>query len=661
MSEPKDWLAIAREAYQSSTDYLDANFRQQWEANVAMFQSRHPNDSKYSSEAYKHRSRIFRPKTRSAVRKNEAAAAAAFFSNPDVVSIAAENEGDPMQQASAELWSQVLNYRLQKTVPWFKVLVGAIQDAQVYGIVCSYQYWRFEERIGQNMVPYADDYGPLMGPDGAPVMIPQEYREVVKDEPCIELLPPENIRFDPGADWQDVIRSSPYVIRLVPMYVGDVKAMMQQSDSKTGRAKWLTLSDGQIKQAQIDNDTLRQARENPREDPKAENDAPLGDFEIVWVHENFVRLDGEELVYWTMGTQHLLSEPKPLADAYHHGERPFVIGTCVLEAHRAVPDAYVKLGEQLQRESNDVVNQRMDNVKLVLNKRWIVKRGKNVDVPSLLKNVAGSVTLADDVDGDVRELNWPDVTSSAYQEQDRLNVDFDELMGNFSTSSVATNRSLNETVGGMNLLQGGASQLTEYLLRTFTETWVEPVLRQLVKLEQMYESDLTILGLAGERAKLNQKYGIDQITDQLLNQELTVRVNVGMGATNPQQKLQQFTHAAMAYSQISQALPNADLEAVRKEIFGLAGYRDGSRFFPREDDPNTAKLQQAEQFIQQMGQQMQAMQGELQQMKQDKGAQMLDQLAAADLKQAQTVKTLTEAAYIPSQALAQQATEPAGG
>ena len=82
-----DWLKVARESFEASSSYFDSNHRKAIEKNIALFQSRHPDGSKYNSAAYKHRSRLFRPKTKSVVRKNEAAAAAAFFSNVDVVSI----------------------------------------------------------------------------------------------------------------------------------------------------------------------------------------------------------------------------------------------------------------------------------------------------------------------------------------------------------------------------------------------------------------------------------------------------------------------------------------------------------------------------------------------------------------------------------------------
>ena len=44
------------------------------------------------------------------------------------------------------------------------------------------------------------------------------------------------------------------------------------------------------------------------------------------------------------------------------------------------------------------------------------------------------------------------MTASAFQEQDRVNVDYDELIGNFSQGSVMTNRKMGETVGGMKML-----------------------------------------------------------------------------------------------------------------------------------------------------------------------------------------------------------------
>lgn len=49
-----------------------------------------------------------------------------------------------------------------------------------------------------------------------------------------------------------------------------------------------------------------------------------------------------------------------------------------------------------------------DNCKpFALDKKFLVARGKNVDLSSLVKNVAGRVILADDLEQDVAAVEWP--------------------------------------------------------------------------------------------------------------------------------------------------------------------------------------------------------------------------------------------------------------
>jgi hypothetical protein len=67
---------------------------------------------------------------------------------------------------------------------------------------------------------------------------------------------------------------------------------------------------------------------------------------------------------------------------------------------------------------------------------------------------------------------------------------------------------------------------------------------QIVRLEQYYESDPTVLGLCGAEGAALEKYGINKIDDELLEQDVTVRVSVGLGAGDPQQRLAKFQAAA---------------------------------------------------------------------------------------------------------------------
>lgn len=569
MPADKDWLALGRDAYEASTTYMDAFLRPEWERSLKQWQSRHAGDSKYFHDAYKGRSKLFRPKTRGAIRKNEAMAAGAYFSTQDVVSITPTDDSQLISRISAELHHGLLNHRLTHTIPWFRVLIGAYQDAQVMGGVCSHQFWEYDAARK-------------------------------KDRPWIELVPLENMRIDAAACWLDPVNTSPYVIRLMPMYMGEVKRRMTTPDPKTGKVRWHYVADGDLLASAREHwDPTRMTRER-RNDPKAEAQA-VNDFSTIWVRQVIVEHNGTDWLYYTVGAEHLLSEPVELEQAYYHGMRPYVMGTAVLEAHRVFNTSVPELTKDVQAEINDLTNQRMDNIKFVLNKRYFARRDARVDVRSLARNTPGGVTLMNDPEKDVQVISTPDVTSSSFQEQDRLNLDFDEVAGTFSNSSVMTNRKLNETVGGLNLLTQGSNQLAEYQLRVFTETWTEPVLRQVVALEREYETDPLILSVAGRRSKLFKQLGVG-MHGALLGADVTVSVNVGMSATNPQTQVERFFFGLKSLAEVL-ATPigsELDREEVVKEAFGKLGYKDGMRFFLGldQENPQVAMLMQQIQQLQ---------------------------------------------------------------
>ena len=636
------WLKLSKEAYQSSTSYVESNYFKKWQDNLKIFHSQHPSSSKYNSDAYRYRSRLFRPKTRSVVRKHEATAARAFFSNLDVVSVSPQDGDDPKEVASAIINKELLQYRLTKTIPWFTTLIGAFQDAMNTGLCVSFQYWKFKYRETE------EEQDALDPETGEMVRAKVPVTEVYEDEPCIEIIPIENLRFSPSAQWNAVTETSPYLILKIPMFVYKVKEMASERVPEATR--WHEPTDSELRAA-LDTGSNQndQARRGDKQAPSPQQIPPLSEYDVVIVHLNIMDSDDGRVVYYTLKETKMLSDPVALKEMFFHGRVPITVGFCVMETHNPFPDGLVDLGKQLQTEANEIVNQRLDNVKLVLNKRWLVKRNMNVDTDSLLRNVPGGVTMVSNTasdGGDIREVTWQDVTSSSYQEQDRVNVDFDDLTGGgINSGSVMTNRKLNETVGGMKIMAQGANDLTEYTIRTFVETWVEEVLIQLMLLEQYYESDETILALAGKKAApLYQKFGQDEITDELLIRELTLTVNVGMGATDPDARFQKFSMGIGMWNQWEATFPpDANREQIRKEFFGLLGYRDSSRFYTGEGDPRITALQQQIQQAMQENQmlQQQLMDGEKDRKSKEKIAQgnNVTQLLVAQSKGGETPET----------------------
>lgn len=588
------WLQMARDAHQQSTDWFDASLRPTIEKAMAHFSNRHAPGSKYYSDAYKYRHKGFRPKTRATIRRNEAAAAVAFFSTQDMVSILAENESDEQQLMTAQILAELLNYRLDDSIPWFLTLIGAYQDALNTGVVISHQDWHFHETAQQ--VPAGDG---SLDAEGQPAMV--DTLQTLADKPRVTLVAIENFRISPASDWADPVNSSPYVIEMIPMFVGDVKTEMRAGN-------WIEYSDGEIAgAAQTQYDSVRAARDGTkRTDAKDVTHATTA-FDTVWVHRNIIRHEGEDLIFYTLGTHLRLSDPVPLRDEYLHlapGERPYVMGSCLIETHKAFKAGLNELSFGLQEEANEIQNQRRDNVSLVMNKRYFARRTANIDYRSLTRNVPGSITLMDDINTDLKWDSPGEVTGSSYQEQDRVSLDYDELAGTFSPGSVQSNRQLNETVGGMKMLSGDANVITEYQLRVLAETWVEPVLKQIVRLEQEYETDAKVLAIAGQKAKFFQKYGESEITDAMLQGMVTVRVNAGFGSTNPQARIEKL---ALGLNTVGAFLPDViqglDRKEVVTEVFGALGYKGAERFFPKlgdqQEDPQVAQLKQMVQQLQQ--------------------------------------------------------------
>lgn len=627
VTRDEEFLTEARQSYEMSTDFLEASVQKGWARSIDHFNNKHAPGSRYLTETYRGRSRLFTPKTRSMVRRAEADCARAFFSTMDVVNIQPVDDSRPRERASAEINNALLNYRLTKTVPWFRILQGQYQTAKVQGVCCSKQYWAYEEEETKTgrMVPVTDPSTGLPVVDeqtGAPVLEEERNVRVLRDTLVIDPIPPENLRIHPGADWLDPIQRSPFVIYQFPMYIAEVKAKAKETDPKTGQPKWRDVDPQSIASSLVDNTrNIREKREGgpdryaqPEMSGETDDDSAL-----VWVHENIVRKDGIDWHYYTLGTAQILSDPRPLKDVYFLDERPFTWGVGQIEAFRLYPQSTVDMAFDVQVRINHLNNLRLDNVEQVLHPKVLVRQQQQLDLRALTnERVGGAVMVNGNPAESVLFVRPPDVTGSAYQERNMLNQDFDDLTGSFSNSSVATNRQLNETVGGMNLLAANSSVVSEYELRIFAETWVEPTLRQCVKLEQKYETDETVIALAGQQAQVWQRYGLDPRLDDLLSADLTVTVNVGIGATNPEQRQARFMNAIMSLMKIGQPLVEAygpgvldspGFEAITKEIMGAAGYKDGKRFLdfksPQGDGPQIPpEIQQQFQAMQQQIQQL---------------------------------------------------------
>lgn len=213
-----NFLAVIKRAKQISYDFQQRTVERPLSRSYRAWRNEHAEGSKYLGAAWRNRSRLFVPKTRAAVRKNLAGAAAALFSTEDVVNVKATYDDDPIQKAVAATLKADLDYRLTQAssafgIPWFLICMGGCLDGQLTGVTISKQHWQFEEvptgEFEEWEVPLTDDLGnPVLDETGNPIWIVERapIKRLAKDRPMVDLHPIENSIVDPAAPWWNVVQ-----------------------------------------------------------------------------------------------------------------------------------------------------------------------------------------------------------------------------------------------------------------------------------------------------------------------------------------------------------------------------------------------------------------------------------------------------------------------
>jgi hypothetical protein len=584
-----EFLQLVTEATAQGQFYSNQVNKRAWERAYMAFRQQHFAGSKYGTSEFKNRSRLFIPKTRSAIRKDVAAVAASMFGSKETVSIEAGNSEDMRQKGGAAIIQQLVDYRTdmangKDATPWFLTALGARQTSLITGFCVSKQFWKLELRKhGQ------EDYDD----EESGTKKTRDVWKPVRDRPEVMLIPPENCTIDPACDWTNPAQDSAYFIIRYPMRIDEI--LRRQEDPLRPWRKDITADQLRAcgEGARIEASAIRRARDQglDRMDEAMTGAGP--EFDVIWVWESYIRCAGDDWTFISAGDKFMLTDPAPVAEVYpeQHGDRPISMGYGNFEAFCVFPMSAVESWQMLQQEANDVRNLTLDAFKQNVMPVTKVKRGKQVDLEQLRRRGQGSAIMVTDQ----MDVTWekpPEIPQAAQLIKQQIDIEFDDLAGQQNYGSVATNNALGDTLGGLKLAAGAANAVQELDMRVWTTTWAEPVVRQIVNLEQYYESDQIIIGRCGDTAKLMQKYGIDEITDELLEHDVNVRVSIGYGSGDPQQRLAKFQMGYQAAAPLLAMDPDfksgkkvVDGEAVMAETFGAVGYRDGGKRFIKDGPP----------------------------------------------------------------------------
>src|SRR5690606_11334916 len=113
---------------------------------------------------------------------------------------------------------------------------------------------------------------------------------------------------------------------------------------------------------------------------------------------------------------------------WRHSKKPFVF-----QSWEPLPNVPYGLSamdiiRHLNEELNTNRNQRIDNVSLVLNRMWLVRKNADIDESELVSRPHGIVRV-DDIHNDIRELSMSDVTASTYNDEAIIRRDAENALG----------------------------------------------------------------------------------------------------------------------------------------------------------------------------------------------------------------------------------------
>lgn len=146
-----------------------------------------------------------------------------------------------------------------------------------------------------------------------------------------------------------------------------------------------------------------------------------------------------------------------MPNPYNHQHEPYVKFTLYPDINPSWFGVGTgQIGMATQARINKLVNQRLDNVDLVMNKQGFYNGSDPlVNVKKLQVSIPGQWHKVSDTVSSIRWMDIPDVTASAYQEENVAKQDYREATG-ATVPLMPADEGQHRTASGINLLQGAA-------------------------------------------------------------------------------------------------------------------------------------------------------------------------------------------------------------
>lgn len=253
------------------------------------------------------------------------------------------------------------------------------------------------------------------------------------------------------------------------------------------------------------------------------------------------------------------------------------------------------VGKPTQERLNKIINQRLDNVDLVLNKQGFYNGNDPlINVKKLQISQPGRWHKVSDTVNSIKWMDTPDVTASSYKEEELAKADYREATGATAPLMPAEKGQATDTASGINLLQGAAGIRFRPVLKKIETDLIS-------QLSIMYLSHLQQFMKLPEWIKMTTNDGKEQpilVDPEELHAKVSI-VPTGISETlNKEVQIGQL----MRFKEVSANDPTINRAELNRRIAELMGFKDISKIIIQQQPPMAGPGQlspEDQQFIQQ--------------------------------------------------------------
>jgi len=277
-------------------------------------------------------------------------------------------------------------------------------------------------------------------------------------------------------------------------------------------------------------------------------------------------MENKGVPYWIMvinRTCKIRGVPNP----FNHQQEPF----CKLKLFESPKPNWFgvgigKMGKSSADRLNKIVNQRLDNVDLVLNKQGAYNGNDPlISIRKLQVSKPGQWHKVSDTVQSLRWIDTPDVTASSYKEEELAKQDFREATG--ATAHLMPEQgSEHRTAMGIQLLQGAAGMRFRPVLRRLETDFIQA-------LAMIYFSNLKQFMTVEEWVTI---VGDDGIQTPMLISPEDINAKVYFVPTGISETMNKETQVGqlLRYKEVTANDPTVNRQEINKRIAELFGFKD---------------------------------------------------------------------------------------